>query len=635
MLPGQRVCRRGGGVSCGPRPRKRALPPLLPVYVRRRALPLRLRALVVRLRQRVGLEKVGVVGVDVRQLDFDQVPYHVLRRLHAPLQQVLHHRHHLGAHVHEPVELRNVAALEYVEQLVVDLVHALQRGRLQQLDLPLDEVDECDFRHEQRRRGPRRVPDGRAYLDVGEPRQRAEGLERAQVAVFEYVVYPRASEELGGVVPRGRLAVDEVAERLREGREEVQQAPAGRGRLLAGPEAVREQLRLALVQHGQQLVLDVGQYLLDVEREHFVEQRREVPDPALFGYRAVYWVVREERILLGGVVPRVREPAFVLAYNPHVPSPELVDPALQHVHRRHPILDHVALGDDSDCPQPVRVHLSRHLEAVRGRDVRVRRRQRQDDARRLPNVLHDHVAYLLLNVVRLVVDRNLGDARQVYQRQVHHPGGDYFEEYGYRRNIFGVSQQSLRFRSDFRPDFVKVLEYHSSLVCEFSMFDSVSVVAQLHILSTCATLAHLQYQRSLRHDSRALRQKRSSHDRLQHRRLADRLRSDDCHSRQLEAAVAGVGEYAVQLAHQRDKLFHYYPARFQPRFAAFAAGRCGAHAAVSRPKPKLTTLSLAFIQAAFPRVFFSRKILPMCGLLVALLPGVSRRCHRGASAPCE
>ncbi|GBE60915.1 pentatricopeptide repeat-containing At4g19890 isoform X1, putative [Babesia ovata] len=158
--------------------------------------------------------------------------------------------------------------------------------------------------------------------------------------------------------------MDNVPEGLRECREEVQQAPAGRSTQLARPESVRQKLHFAFVHDGKQFAFDEREHLLDVEGEHFVQHERQVPYPAPFCDRSVYRVVREEGVLLCSAVGCVRRPCLVLAYHANVAPAELVHPALQHVHCVEAVLDHVAFGYYPYGAKSVRVHFPRHLEAV-------------------------------------------------------------------------------------------------------------------------------------------------------------------------------------------------------------------------------------------------------------------------------
>lgn len=64
------------------------------------------------------------------------------------------------------------------------------------------------------------------------------------------------------------------------------------------------------------------------------------------------------------------------------------------------------------------IHFFGNLQSVRVGKVRVSRRYSQQQAVLLRNKLHKHVLDLVLDVCRLVTDRDFGHSRQIHQRQV-------------------------------------------------------------------------------------------------------------------------------------------------------------------------------------------------------------------------
>jgi hypothetical protein len=88
-----------------------------------------------------------------------------------------------------------------------------QTGRLEQLDLRLDEEVERDFRHEQARTRAGRVADGGADVLIIEVLRRLDARERVSEDVVEDVVDPRAAGELfrGDVDVRAFDGGDKVA----------------------------------------------------------------------------------------------------------------------------------------------------------------------------------------------------------------------------------------------------------------------------------------------------------------------------------------------------------------------------------------------------------------------------------------
>lgn len=68
----------------------------------------------------------------------------------------------------------------------------------------------------------------------------------------------------------------------------------------------------------------------------------------------------------------------------------------------------------------LRVDVFGQLECVGVGEVAGGRHDGQDEAVFVAHISHDHVAYLVLDVLGLVADRQLGDARQVHQGEVQH-----------------------------------------------------------------------------------------------------------------------------------------------------------------------------------------------------------------------
>ena len=73
----------------------------------------------------------------------------------------------------------------------------------------------------------------------------------------------------------------------------------------------------------------------------------------------------------------------------------------------------VNLGQDTDCPLALRIHLPRHLQTIRIRQIGVRSSDGKDDTVRLGDVLEEHLSNLLLNIPRLVTDGHLGETGQI------------------------------------------------------------------------------------------------------------------------------------------------------------------------------------------------------------------------------
>lgn len=66
----------------------------------------------------------------------------------------------------------------------------------------------------------------------------------------------------------------------------------------------------------------------------------------------------------------------------------------------------------------LRIHFFGNLQSVRVGEIGVSRRHSQQQAVLLRNKLHKHVFDLVLDIRRLVTDRDFGHSRQIHQRQV-------------------------------------------------------------------------------------------------------------------------------------------------------------------------------------------------------------------------
>ena len=80
-------------------------------------------------------------------------------------------------------------------------------------------------------------------------------------------------------------------------------------------------------------------------------------------------------------------------------------------------LHQVNLGQNTDCSLTIRVDLPRHLETVRVRQIRIRRGGGKDDTRGFRDILEQHIANLLLDILRLVTNGHLGKTGKIDQRQ--------------------------------------------------------------------------------------------------------------------------------------------------------------------------------------------------------------------------
>ena len=110
---------------------------------------------------------------------------------------------------------------------------------------------------------------------------------------------------------------------------------------------------------------------------------------------------------------------------------------------RHFDVHKINLGQNTNRPLALRIHLPRHLETIRVRQVRVGRGDGQNDTRRFGDVLHEHVTDLLLDIPWLVADRHFGKTRQVDKGQCEHIGGEDAQVDGQRRDTSVLARLGL------------------------------------------------------------------------------------------------------------------------------------------------------------------------------------------------
>mmetsp|Transcript_25173 Transcript_25173/g.56826 ORF Transcript_25173/g.56826 Transcript_25173/m.56826 type:complete len:217 (+) Transcript_25173:1523-2173(+) len=145
-------------------------------------------------------------------------------------------------------------------------------------------------------------------------------------------------------------------------------------------------------------------------------------------------------------------------HHPDVPVLEGVHLPLQHVSRICPLVHQVQLRQHPDRPAPVRVHHPRHLQPVRVGDVLVGGRHGEDDAVRLLDELSHHGADHLRDVVRLVPNRDLSQAREVNQRQVKHALAVHAQDDGLLRHGLVGSSDLVRLDLDCPAHLVEACE---------------------------------------------------------------------------------------------------------------------------------------------------------------------------------
>jgi len=140
--------------------------------------------------------EVRMVSVDVRVLDSDKVPNHCVGGSQFFRQKFVHALDNLLAQVLEALQLVHLNFDNHSSQLFVDKLDALQRGRLQPVDLLLRKDFECDFGDEKVRPERGGVPDGRLYVVVGQGVERVNVADSCRVVFVKDVIEATATFEL-------------------------------------------------------------------------------------------------------------------------------------------------------------------------------------------------------------------------------------------------------------------------------------------------------------------------------------------------------------------------------------------------------------------------------------------------------
>ena len=135
------------------------------------------------------------------------------------------------------------------------------------------------------------------------------------------------------------------------------------------------------------------------------------------------------------------------------------DTSAEHVVGVRAVVHEVELGDDGERASTVGIGVARQLERLGRGEVGVGRRDGEYDRVGVVQVGEQHLAYLLLDVSRLVADRHLGHARQVDQSERDHSRREYLEYDRVVRDALVLASHALRLRFDFLPNLVEVREH--------------------------------------------------------------------------------------------------------------------------------------------------------------------------------
>lgn len=93
------------------------------------------------------------------------------------------------------------------------------------------------------------------------------------------------------------------------------------------------------------------------------------------------------------------------------------DPSSQDIHNVRSLIHQVDLGQDTDRPRSIWVHLSCHFQTVRVGQIRVGASDSENDGIGLRDKSHEHISNLLFDISRLVTDGDFGQTGQIDQRE--------------------------------------------------------------------------------------------------------------------------------------------------------------------------------------------------------------------------
>mmetsp|Transcript_7122 Transcript_7122/g.13148 ORF Transcript_7122/g.13148 Transcript_7122/m.13148 type:complete len:337 (+) Transcript_7122:613-1623(+) len=305
--------------------------------------------------------EVRMVGVDVRQLNRDEVGDHLLGGLDLRLQELVDTVQQLVAKLRKPAELwHQMLALGcHLLQLVEHHVHTLQARALQPVYLLLDEQFEGHLRHEQRGPGACCVADRRTDVPVREAVEWLYVQESLGEDLVEHIRDPGSTVQLpkGHVGRPAAQSVDVVGAELGD---ELEEQGTVVGDRTCQRDSVRVEQFLCLSNHGPYLGFELRQHLLDVAEQKAVEPRCQVLCAAPVLDLVVLWMRVEE-----GFLRLVRFLDFLPLVDVRLravddgnePEPERDDLPFEHVHRVCPSVHQVQFCQDAKGAVAVWIHL--------------------------------------------------------------------------------------------------------------------------------------------------------------------------------------------------------------------------------------------------------------------------------------
>mmetsp|Transcript_25542 Transcript_25542/g.74503 ORF Transcript_25542/g.74503 Transcript_25542/m.74503 type:complete len:279 (-) Transcript_25542:42-878(-) len=215
------------------------------------------------------------------------------------------------------------------------------------------------------------------------------------------------------------------------------------------------------------------------------------------------------------LVPNVK---LATVHHAHIAQAQRQDLVQQDIGGIRPRVHEVELGEDAHSSLALGVNFTSHLKGIRVCNVRVRRRDSEDQSIGIRNVLKAELTNLLLNIFRLVTNRIPCDAGQVHQGQFQQAPGEDPECDGRISDALVPSGKNLRPRLDLLPH-----EIHVEKLLPFAV-EELGPLLWLLSHSLLPRPLQLQHQRHPCDNPCAPRQQTMPNDALEHRRLSRRLR---------------------------------------------------------------------------------------------------------------
>mmetsp|Transcript_28569 Transcript_28569/g.55740 ORF Transcript_28569/g.55740 Transcript_28569/m.55740 type:complete len:318 (-) Transcript_28569:142-1095(-) len=222
--------------------------------------------------------------------------------------------------------------------------------------------------------------------------------------------------------------------------------------------AILHQFRLRVPKHHLDPVTDVRHASPNVILENRVELLGKVHGALPLREVRVGGVCGEEVFFCHqGALHRLGRVNILLAsiHHRHIPVVQRVHLALKDLSRIGTLIHQIKLCQHTDGPLPLRVHLPRDLKPVGVCKVAVGGGDSEDDAVGARDDVKYHRSDHVRNVVRLVADRDLCEARQVDQSEVYHVLAVHSQNDGLRRHPFGVARHTVRLRLNCLLDVVE------------------------------------------------------------------------------------------------------------------------------------------------------------------------------------